>query len=159
MRGNFTKRFGETNSNYKDGRKGTRLYSIYNNMKTRCYNQHSRSYPRYGGRGISICEEWLSDFGSFKEWAGENGYADSLTIDRIDVNGNYDPSNCRWIPIQQQALNTSKNHLVEIDGETKPLTEWSRLYGINPKTVRDRLARAWDYERAIKTPPDARWVH
>ena len=128
-------------------------------MKTRCYNPKASCYPRYGGRGIAICEEWLSDFASFKSWAENNGYDHSLTIDRIDVNGNYDPSNCRWIPIQQQALNTSKNHLVEIDGETKPLTEWSRLYGINPKTVRDRLARGWDYERAIKTPPDARWVH
>ena len=126
-------------------------------MKTRCYNPHSNSYPRYGGRGILICEEWLSDFAIFREWAESNGYDESLTIDRIDTDGNYEPGNCRWVTLREQSLNTSRNHLVEIDGETKPLDEWSRLYGINPKTVRDRIVRGWAYERAIKTPPDRRW--
>ena len=157
MRGNFTKRFGEDNPNYKDGRKGTRLYSIYRNMMTRCYNPRFKSYPRYGGRGISVCEEWLSNFAKFKEWAETNGYDDSLTLDRINNDGNYEPTNCRWITLREQSLNTSRNHLVEIDGIRKPLDEWSKSYGINPKTVRDRLVRGWDYERAIKTPPDRRW--
>ena len=107
---------------------------------------------------MSICEEWLSDFTAFKEWAENNGYDDHLTLDRIDNNGNYEPANCRWVTQREQTLNTSRNHLVTIDGITKPLDDWSRFYGMNPKTVRDRLVRGWDYERAIKTPPDRRWA-
>jgi hypothetical protein len=127
-------------------------------MMTRCYNPNTNRYHRYGGRGISICEEWLSDFANFREWAVVNGYEDGLTLDRIDNDGNYEPSNCRWVTWHEQSLNTSRNHLVEMDGITKPLDEWSKSHGMNPKTVRDRLARGWDYERAIKTPPDRRWA-
>ena len=135
----------------------SRLYETWSGMKKRCYNPNSKSFSAYGGRGISICEEWLSNFANFKEWAENNGYDDSLTLDRINNDGDYTPTNCRWVTPREQALNTSRNHMVAIDGITKPRNEWSRLHGVNPKTVRDRLVRGWAYERAIKTPPDRRW--
>lgn len=153
MRGNFiTDRNGYKNPNYIDGRKNTRLYSIYNNMKTRCYNAKSQFYYRYGGRGITICEEWKNDFQVFYEWAMINGYSDGLTIDRIDNNGNYEPDNCRWVDKRTQAVNKCTNHLVTIEGVTKSLKEWSEIFCINYQTVQDRLKRGWSEEKALKSP-------
>lgn len=83
----------------------SRLYNIWQAMKTRCYNKNHKFYKDYGGRGIKICKEWQHDFMSFREWAVNNGYKDSLTIDRIDVNGNYEPSNCRWVTMSVQNKN------------------------------------------------------
>ncbi len=153
MRGNLTSfREGELNPKYKDGRKGTRLYRIYYNILSRCYNPKVCAYAHYGARGIKVCSEWLGSFVTFKEWAIENGYTNHLTIDRIDVNGDYTPENCRWITIQEQCLNRRNNHYVTIGEETKPLDEWSKLYGINPKTVRSRLHLGWDVISALTTP-------
>lgn len=152
MRGNFISRPGELNSNYKDGRKGTRLYRIYRNILTRCYNPNTPCYRNYGARGIGVCEEWLNSFPKFKEWAISHGYTDNLTIDRIDVNSDYSPDNCRWVTLQEQCLNRRNNHYVTIGNQTKPLDEWSKLYGKNPKTVRSRLHLGWDVERALTTP-------
>ena len=89
----------------------TRLYRIYYGMRARCYNPKTRAYKYYGERGITICDEWLSDFTNFYEWSINNGYSDDLTIDRIDVNGNYEPSNCRWVDMKTQVHNrrTSKS--------------------------------------------------
>ena len=86
----------------------SRLYKIYGAMKQRCYNPNYDKYDYYGGKGIVICDEWLSDYVTFKEWALSNGYKDSLSIDRIDGDGNYDPSNCRWASNQIQHRNTTK---------------------------------------------------
>ena len=158
MRGNFiTDRNGFNNPNYKDGRKNTRLYRIYNNIKSRCYNKNSQAYLRYGARGITVCEEWRNDFTKFYDWSMKNGYQENLTIDRIDNNGNYEPSNCRWVTVKTQSNNRSKNHLVSLNSTTKTLNEWCEIYEINYHTVQDRLKRGWNYEKALLTPPNTKF--
>lgn len=92
-------------SRIKHGGKGTRLYSIWKSMRYRCSNEKSNNYRYYGGRGISVCEEWKNDFLAFKQWAESNGYSDELTIDRINVDGNYEPNNCRWATFREQRMN------------------------------------------------------
>lgn len=87
------------------GGTGTRLFVIWRSMHQRCYNPKSISYEYYGARGIIICPEWKDDFSNFRKWALSNGYADNLSIDRIDVNGNYEPSNCRWATATEQRIN------------------------------------------------------
>lgn len=153
MRGNFvTPRKGKNNPRYIDGRKSgelSRLYRIYNNMKSRCLNPNTPSYKNYGARGISIYKPWIDSFQLFVYWSLLNGYDDNLTIDRIDVNGNYTPDNCRWVTSKKQANNTRRTHFVTLNGETKSLKEWSDYYNINYKTVRDRLFRGWTYEDAL----------
>ena len=89
-----------------------RLYRTYHNMKRRCYSPGSHNYKYYGGRGITICDEWKNSFPAFCEWAIESGYSDDLTIDRIDVDGNYEPSNCRWVHASIQSGNRRKPNKV-----------------------------------------------
>lgn len=112
----------------KHGEGETRLYQIWENIKQRCYNPNYKGYKDYGGRGIKRCEEW-SDFLVFKKWAMENGYDDHLTIDRENNNGNYEPSNCRWITNFEQHSNTRKNRKVEHNGEFLHVSEWARRLG------------------------------
>ena len=158
MRANFvTDRRGVNNPNYLDGRKNTRLYSIYYNMITRCYNKKTSNYHRYGGRGIRVNEDWLLDFSEFKQWSMENGYQDNLTLDRINNDGDYNPCNCRWTTPKKQSRNRSTNHLVTLNNETKTLIDWCELYNINYGTVRDRLKRGWSYEKALLTQVDTRF--
>jgi hypothetical protein len=96
----------------KHGYTQTRLYRIYYKMKERCYRPTNDNYKYYGGLGVTICKEWLNDFRAFAKWALKNGYAENLTIDRIDCSGNYEPSNCRWITIQEQQKNKRKRGTV-----------------------------------------------
>lgn len=108
------------------GMTGTRLYVEWQNIKKRCLYSKSESYHKYGGRGISICEEWKNSFESFMDWALSNGYTDELTIERIDVNGNYCPENCKWIPMVEQSKNLRKSLFLEHNGEKKILSDWCR---------------------------------
>lgn len=107
-----------------------RLYKIWTGIKERCTNPNSTSYSRYGGRGIKVCPEWENDFEPFREWALSSGYSDKLTIDRIDVNGNYEPSNCRWATNKEQSNNRRTNVLITYQGETHTVSEWSDITGI-----------------------------
>lgn len=105
---------------------GTRLYRIWSNMKTRCLNKNvGYVYSRYGGRGITICDEWM-EFKPFMEWAFSSGYSDNLTIDRIDNDSGYFPENCRWITMAEQNKNRSSTHFVTIGGVTKCIKDWER---------------------------------
>ena len=142
---------GNKNPNYKHGMKGSRLYSIYYNIKTRCYNKNSPSFYNYGNRGIKMCEEWFNNFVNFYEWSIDNGYSEDLTLDRINNNGNYEPNNCRWTTQQKQSLNRRDNHYVTINKTTKTLIEWCEHYNINYHTVQDRIRRGWkEYDALTK---------
>lgn len=102
-------------------------------MKDRCYNPNEKTYRRYGGRGISICEEWLNDPKKFEEWSLANGYADNLTIDRINVDLNYSPDNCRWVTMENNSRYKSTTSLIEVDGIVLTGREWAQKLnlGIN----------------------------
>lgn len=137
---------------YKRDSSTNRLYRIYKAMKSRCYNPRVPNYNIYGGRGIRICDDWLNNYDSFCTWALENNYSDELSIDRIDNNGNYEPSNCRWSNRYEQQNNTSRNIFVTIDGDTKTVSEWARVYGISLHTIYGRTREGWPIVKAITTP-------
>lgn len=129
-----------------------RLGGIFLHMKDRCYNPNSDSYKHYGARGITICEEWYtphSHKGSrvFRKWALENGYADNLTIDRIDVNKGYSPDNCRWIPRSLQNRNKRNNRFITYNGKTQTIAEWSKELKIPTKTLQYRLNKQMPIEK------------
>lgn len=134
------------------GESHTRLYKIWLGMKKRCYNENCKSYKNYGGRGIRVCDEWLNDFEAFKSWAINNGYKTELSIDRIDVNGDYSPDNCRWSDDFIQANNRRSNHLLEFNGEIKTIAAWAEEYGLNYHTLFARLDRGWDVEESLTIP-------
>ena len=136
-----------------------RISRIYWNMKTRCYNQSSNKYHSYGGRGIRICDEWKNSFANFKEWALNNGYADNLTLDRINNNGNYEPNNCRWATIKQNTNNTRKNRLLTYNGETHTMSEWCEILGVKLGTLSSRIYRGWSVEDAMTKPIRKQLTH
>lgn len=139
--------------NKTHGLSTTRLYKIYLKMIQRCYNKSTKNYKIYGGRGISVCDEWHNDFMSFYNWAVLNGYADNLTIDRINVNGNYEPNNCRWATVKQQANNTRVNKIVKYAGKSQTISEWADEIGMNYQTLYDRIIHYdWTIEKALTKP-------
>lgn len=115
---------------------GTRLYRIWKSMRSRCNNHHTKQYKDYGGRGITICEEW-DLFENFYQWSMQNGYEESLTIDRINNNGNYSPDNCRWITTLEQNQNRRNSITVFFDGKPYTPTELSKITGISVNTIYD----------------------
>ena len=125
-----------------------RLYVIYDNMKARCNNPKNVGYKNYGGRGIKVCNEWNKDFNIFVKWALENGYKDNLTLDRINNNGNYEPSNCRWATKIEQANNMRTNRFITYNNETKTIAQWSRILKISPQNLRYRINH-WGVEKAF----------
>lgn len=151
---------GENNRTH--GRTESRLYRIWCKMKERCYNPNIEHYPQYGGRGITICDQWRNSFENFQKWAYSAGYDDNSTgrqqsLDRIDVNGNYEPSNCRWITHQEQMRNTRRTVYIEYNGEKIPLAAFCEQHGITYEhfvlrhlergfTI-DELLRIWKFRQ------------
>jgi len=135
-------------------RKGNikRLYRIWYQMRQRCNNPNDAAYERYGGRGISICQEWQNDYVLFETWATQNGYADNLSIDRIDTDGNYCPENCRWANAIEQNNNKANVKKYEYNGETHSIAEWSRIVNICKEVIQYRLSLGWSFEKAITEP-------
>lgn len=147
-------------------RKQSRLVAIHNGMKYRCYNPNYRGYKNYGGRGITVCEEWNNSerinisyhnnptkgFIAFKEWAIKNGYTDNLTLDRIDNSKGYSPENCRWVSVKIQNNNRRNNILIAYKGETKTLHQWCDELHLSYQKIFQRLNRLhWSVERALST--------
>ena len=137
--------------NVQNGLSRTRQYSIWNQMTSRCKSKKNQAYADYGGRGIKVCDEWSGENGfiNFYNWAMNNGYRDDLTIDRINVNGNYEPSNCRWRTQKEQQNNRRNNRFLEFSGQSHTIAEWSDITGINPGTIRTRLKLGWPIEDVL----------
>lgn len=138
--------------NYKHGLCNSRIYGIWCHIKDRCCNSKDVRYKDYGGRGIKICKEWKNDFAKFYDWALKNRYNDSLTIDRIDVNGDYCPENCRWITIKEQQNNRRDNVFILLNGEKHTISEWARIVGKKPASIRRRLLCGWKPEEILNKP-------
>ena len=148
-----------------------RLNRIYSSMKYRCNNPNIPIYKIYGGRGIEVCAEWLDNeivitptgrvskgWLAFKSWALKNGYADNLTIDRIDVNGNYEPSNCRWVTMKEQGNNRRNNSLITYKGQTKTLAQWCDELKLDYNYIYKRIyQRNWSAEKAFETKGNAKY--
>jgi hypothetical protein len=128
----------------------TRQYKIWTAMKARCNAKNNISYKYYGAKGIKVCNEWEHSFETFYNWAMVNGYADDLTIDRIDSSKDYCPENCRWISISEQQSNRSNNNLITYNGKTQILSDWAVELGIDRKILSQRISSYhWDIERAF----------
>lgn len=137
----------------------TKLYKVWQAMKSRCTNPHDENYFRYGGRGIKVCEEWESCFKVFFEWSLNNGYEEGLTIDRINNDEGYSPANCRWTSRTIQQNNIRSNHLIEYNGEKHSISEWARIVGISQATLSHRILNGWDVEKALFTEPLSRGMN
>jgi hypothetical protein len=134
----------------KHGLRHTRLNRIWSGIIQRCYNKNSHAYKYYGERGINVFNAWRNNFKIFYDWAMTNGYADNLTIDRIDVNGNYDPLNCRWVNKKQQANNRSNNISISYNGKTQTIAEWENEFGFKSGVIGKRLRKGMSVEKALK---------
>ena len=137
-------------ANTKHGLEKHPLYNTWKHIKRRCNNPNASEYKNYGGRGISVCEEWSNNFRNFYDWAINNSWSKELTIDRIDVNGNYCPENCRWANAKTQMNNMTKNHYIEYNGDTYTLSTLSEHLNIPYNIVRYRLSNCkWTVEQLI----------
>jgi hypothetical protein len=156
-RGNYLK---TNNGSYKHGDTKSQLYTVWCNMRSRCYSEKSNRYSTYGAKGIKVCDEWLGNNGyqNFMDWAYANGYSTErtetghikYTLDRIDFNGNYEPSNCRWITIQEQQNNRKDNKYITYNGETHTMAEWARILNVPYHRIQSRMINGMDFEDAIK---------
>lgn len=135
------------------GQKGSPLYQRWKGMKQRTSDPNDKQFADYGGRGIKVCERWMS----FERFAADMGptFREGLSLERIDVDGDYSPGNCTWITIAEQQRNKRTTIRVTFRGQTKPLVEWCELLGLNPKSVRQRIRRrGWPIERALTVGAD-----
>ena len=143
----------------KDDPGKNRLYGVWSNMKNRCNNQNCKEYKHYGGRGIVVCEEWEKNFESFCTWAFNNGYDASVkrgkcTLDRINVDGNYCPENCRWVDQKTQCNNTRKNVRLVYNNEEHTLSEWRDITNIPIETIRWRINNGWEIKDVLSIIDD-----
>lgn len=148
-KGQYKHKEGKGASRFTHGLIKTRLYRIWSNMKTRCFNPKATRFERYGARGIKVCDEWKNDFQAFYNWALSHEYVDNLTIDRIDVNGNYEPSNCRWVTYTEQNKNKSCVPKYELDGISFTQSDVEKLFGVKRTTFQARLKRGSSVRGAI----------
>lgn len=130
----------------------TKLYHIWETMRLRCTSPKNKKYYLYGARGIGVCDEWLNDFLSFREWSLSHGYSEGLSLDRIDNSKGYSPDNCRWTTRKVQQRNRRCNRLITYNGETLTLVEWCDKLGLSYKTIDNRLLKGWDEIKALTTP-------
>ena len=128
----------------------TRTYRIWQGMLTRCGNPNAPQWKNHGGRGISVCESWRGSYAAFLSDMGE--CPGNLTLDRIDNDGNYEKSNCRWATHGQQMLNTRASAFLSLGDERKTIEEWSRQTGVNRRTITSRVQLGWDLKTALTTP-------
>lgn len=135
----------------KHGWHGTHLHNVWCAMRRRCNDRRVADYCYYGGRGISVCDDWASNFMNFCAWAIDNGYEEGLTIDRIDVHKGYSPENCRWVDMKTQANNRSNSRYIKYRGENHTIKEWSEIIGVPYSTLYMRLRNGWDVDRALTT--------
>lgn len=139
------------------GMTNNRIYYEWCNMKSRCNNHKNTMYKNYGGRGIRVCEEWVDSFEAFMHWAMSNGYNDAMTIERIDVDGDYTPKNCKWISAREQYLNRTDSHLLTAFGKTQTIKEWSEESGIKYDTIERRINQyGWSAEDAVTRKPNTK---
>ncbi|HEQ5040169.1 TPA: hypothetical protein VG511_000623 [Streptococcus pyogenes] len=150
LRSGYTKSCGcaRKNDNAK-GYSSTRLYRIWKGMMNRCYNHKNDNYKYYGGKGISICDEWLT-FINFRTWSLSNGYKESLTIDRINPKGNYTPLNCRWVSMKMQQNNKTNNRYLSYLGQEYTIAEFSEKLNVTYWTVINQLKLGWSVERIVE---------
>lgn len=145
----------------KHGMSRSKIYHVWNSMKERCRNQNDKNYHHYGGRGISVCDEWIdpeNGFNNFSEWMYSQGYDENKSgkeqsIDRIDVNGNYGPSNCRLSTQKEQVNNERRNLRITYKGKTLTAKQWSEELGIDYKTIRNRIKRGLSEEEILSKKP------
>jgi len=156
LRGNQTKSCGclfldlasQKGKNKKiHGKSETRIYRIWSNMKSRCYSTTNKKYPSYGGRGIIVCDRWKDSFANFYEDMGEPPL--DCSLDRIDVNGNYEKQNCRWATQKEQQNNRRDNVIITIGEKPMTMASYCETHGLNPDKVQQRLKRGWTQEKAV----------
>ena len=139
-----------SSKNRTHGMSKSRLYQEWAGIKNRCIYGTVECYKYYGGRGIKMCDEWVNSFENFRDWAFQNGYQDNLTIERIDVNGDYCPDNCKWIPQSEQNNNTRRCVIITYNGKTQNLNDWCKELNLDYKRVHNRLNKlGWSVERAF----------
>lgn len=146
LRKETTKKLSKSNSFVKNHR----LYTIWIDMRRRCYNKNRNNYIFYGAKGIKVCKEWNKDFKNFQDWAINNGYQDNLTIDRINVDGNYEPDNCRWVTTFEQNNNMRSNHKIEYENKIyNSMSSFCREKDLNYSKFKQRIKRGYSIQEAM----------
>lgn len=128
-----------------------KLYNIWNHTKQKCLYKNNASYKYFGAIGIKLCKEW-HDFKNFYDWAISNGYKSGLTLDRININKDYEPKNCKWVTIKERHNNRKDNNYVTYNGITLTLSQWAEKLGLSYFTLKQRLSYGWSIQRTLETP-------